>query len=110
MPLMNSKLGACADSTLVETPSPKADRPAVVIAPVADGKNLLNTTPFSATMKNVNTGAAPAAHADRSGKPSKNGSAMATVPAPFKKLRLFKRERAIPASALDLTVHLQTGF
>jgi hypothetical protein len=65
-------------------------------------------------MKNVNTGAAPAAHADRSGKPSKNGSAMAIEPAPFKKLRLFNRDplggRHIPASALDLTVHLQIGF
>jgi len=39
---------------------------------------------------------------------------MAIEPAPFKKLRLFNRDplggRHIPASALDLTVHLQIGF
>src|SRR6185369_4334657 len=109
MPLMNSKLAACADSALVAV-SVKPARPALVIAPVAEGKKFLATTPFSATMKNVNTGAAPAAQADRSGKLSKNGSAMAIEPAPFKKLRLFTLGRPIPASALDLTVHLQTGF
>ena len=61
--------------------------PAVVSAPVALGKNLLPTTPQEPTMKKLNTGAEPAAHADRSGSPSRNGSPIATVPAPRRNAR-----------------------
>src|SRR5450432_1144080 len=112
---MKRRLGASAASALVAValatvPSPNAVKPAVVKAPVADGKNFGKTTPFSATMKKLNTGAAPAAHAERSGSPSKNGSPTATVPTPLRKLRLFKRNtRPVAVSALDLTVHLRTA-
>src|SRR6478609_9813034 len=109
MPLMNSRFGAWADSALVAVSAEPAS-PAVVSAPVADGKKFFATTPFSATMKKVNTGEAPAAHAERSGKPSRNGSPMATAPAPLRKLRRFDRDaRHIAVSALDLTLHLRYG-
>ena len=48
---------------------------------MALGKNLLPTTPQAATMNRLNTGGVSAAHAERSGSPSRNGSPMATAPA-----------------------------
>src|SRR5438128_1903904 len=110
MPLMNSRFGACAAKAAVAISPVRFDDE---IAPVADGKNLLKTTPFWATMKKLKTGAALAAQADRSGSPSRNGRPMATVPAPFRKLRRFTRGpfgvRPMIPSALDFTVHLRDG-
>src|SRR3954468_20380812 len=115
MPLMNRRLGACADRAAVAMLSPV--RVAGVNAPVAAGKKAwplapLKTTPFWATMKKLNTGGLLAAQAERSGRLSRNGRPIATVPAPLRKLRRFTRGqtagRAIP-SALDFTGHLRDG-
>src|SRR5882672_4273185 len=107
MPLRNNRFAACGDSTLVAISVAPA-RPEVVRAPVADGKKLLLTWPFWATMKNVKTGALPAAQADRLGKLSRNGSPMATVPAPVRKARRL-RGRRFMAFCLGFTLHLRHG-
>jgi hypothetical protein len=61
--------------------------PDVVSAPVASGRKLSPTTPHEPTMNIVNTGGEVAAHADRSGRPSRKGRPMATVPAPRRNAR-----------------------
>src|SRR6478752_3574026 len=78
--LMNSRLAAWGASTLVALSMPASevdDR-----APVASGKNFFPTTPQAATMNRLKTGALSAAQAERSGKPSRKGRPMASVPAP----------------------------
>jgi hypothetical protein len=56
---------------------------------------LLPTTPQAATIISVNIGGLLAAHAERSGSPSRNGSPMATVPAARKKARRFRIGRLV---------------
>jgi hypothetical protein len=50
------------------------------VGPVAFGKNLFPTTPLAVTMNRLKTGGALAAHAERSGNPSKKGRPIATAP------------------------------
>jgi len=55
---------------------------AVVSGPVASGKNFFPTTPQAATMNRLKTGDLSAAQAERSGRPSRKGRPIASVPAP----------------------------
>src|SRR6478752_2674839 len=105
MPLTKSRFAACGESTLVAT-SAAAASPAVVSAPVADGKKLFKTWPFCATMNSVKTGGAFAAHAERGCKLSRNGKPTATPPAPNSRFRLLTGRR-FAACNFDLTGHLQ---
>src|SRR4051812_26300994 len=98
--LRNNRLATCGDRTLVATFAPPAARSAAVNAPPLAGRKVwpeapLLTWPFWATMKNVKTGALVAAHADRSGKLSRNGRPMATVPAPLRKARRLSARRLL---------------
>ena len=80
------------------------------------GRTDLPTTPQAATMNKLNTGGASAAHAERSGSPSKNGSPTAIAPARRNARRLITARRVkgkglspLPSAAdvLIVTVHLR---
>src|SRR3954453_22493790 len=103
--LMNKRLAACADSTLVAMSVAPA-RLAWVSEPVVAGKKLLLTTPFWATMKSEKTGLGGAAQAERSGSSSRNGSPTATVPAPRRNARRLIIGRFM-AKPLEFNVHLR---
>jgi hypothetical protein len=64
------------------------------VGPVAFGKNLFPTTPLAVTMNRLKTGGALAAHAERSGNPSKKGRPIATAPARKNARRLTAAGRA----------------
>src|SRR5207244_2193951 len=84
------------ESALVALTS--AARPARVSGPVAAGKKLGRTTPPTAHMKKPNTGFGPeAAHGERSGMLSRNGSATVAPAIPRKNARRLGRAELLPA-------------
>ena len=94
--MIKSRFAACGASAA--TAIPLDERLELESAPVALGKNLFPTTPQAATMKKLNTGGELAAQAERSGNPSRNGSPMATVPAPRRNARRLNVLRGASAA------------
>src|SRR4051795_1147786 len=103
MPFTISKFLACAASASTALP----EESKVLRSPVLPGQKRFGSTPQAPHKKNVKMGCAFAAHAERSGNPSRNGRPIAIVPAPYKKARRLITLRRFGNS---ITLHLRRAY